>query len=76
MNGHPLREALKCVEHIASCMTSKDQISVVVYDYNISTLMPLGPVSSQEAVKRLLSGADRLCSDLVLLHGRVNPPVA
>ena len=55
MSGQPLHEALKCVEHIASCMTLDDRISVVVYDDNVNVLMPLGPVSSQEAIKRLLS---------------------
>jgi Ca-activated chloride channel family protein len=55
MSGQPLHEALKCVEHIASCMTSDDRISVVVYDDKVTVLMPLGPVTSQEAMKRLLS---------------------
>ena len=55
MGGQPLHEALKCVEHIASCMTVDDRISVVVYDDHVNVLMPLGPVSSQEAIKRLLS---------------------
>jgi Ca-activated chloride channel family protein len=55
MSGQPLHEALKCVEHIASCMTTDDRISVVVYDDKVNVLMPLGPVTSQEAMKRLLS---------------------
>ena len=55
MSGRPLHEALKCVEHIASCMTTDDRISVVVYDDKVNVLMPLGPVTSQEAMKRLLS---------------------
>lgn len=55
MSGQPLHEALKCVEHIASCMTADDRISVVVYDDKVNVLMPLGPVTSQESIKRLLS---------------------
>ena len=55
MSGQPLHEALKCVEHIASCMTTDDRISVVVYDDKVNVLMPLGPVTSQDAMKRLLS---------------------
>jgi Ca-activated chloride channel family protein len=55
MSGQPLHEALKCVEHIASCMTTDDRISVVVYDDKVNVLMPLGPVTSREAMKRLLS---------------------
>lgn len=58
MSGQPLLEALKCVEHIAGCMTPEDGISVVVYDDNVQVLMPLGPVTSMEAMKRLLSGVD------------------
>lgn len=56
MSGQPLHEALKCVEHIAGCMTPEDRISVVVYDDDVQVLMPLGPVTSMEAMKRLLSG--------------------
>ena len=55
MSGQPLHEALKCVEHIAGCMTPQDRISVVVYDDSVDVLMPLGPVTSQEAMKRLLA---------------------
>ena len=55
MSGQPLHEALKCVEHIASCMTTEDRLSVVVYDDKVNVLMPLGTVTSQEAMKRLLS---------------------
>jgi Ca-activated chloride channel family protein len=58
MSGQPLHEALKCVEHIASCMTADDRISVVVYDDKVNVLMPLGPVTSQEAMRRLLSTVD------------------
>jgi Ca-activated chloride channel family protein len=58
MCGQPLHEALKCVEYIAGCMTPKDQISVVVYDDDVQVLMPLGPVTSMEAMKRLLSSVD------------------
>ena len=58
MSGQPLHEALKCVEHIASCMTPQDRISVVVYDDNVNVLMPLGPVTSLDAMKRLLSTVD------------------
>ncbi|OQW85993.1 MAG: hypothetical protein BWK72_19525 [Rhodoferax ferrireducens] len=58
MSGQPLHEALKCVQHIASCMTPKDQISVIVYDDNVNVLMPMGSVSSPDAMKRLLSTVD------------------
>jgi len=58
MSGQPLHEALKCVQHIASCMTPQDRISVVVYDDNVNVLMPLGPVTSPDAMKRLLATVD------------------
>ncbi|MCF8210911.1 MAG: VWA domain-containing protein [Rhodoferax sp.] len=55
MSGQPLFEALKCVQHIGSCMTPQDSVSVVLYDDKVNVLMPLGPVTSQDALKRLLS---------------------
>ncbi len=55
MNGKPLYEALKCVRHIATCMAPQDRLSVIVYDDNVNVLMPLGPVSSPESIKRLLA---------------------
>lgn len=58
MSGQPLHEALKCVEHIASCMAPHDRISVVVYDDKVNVLMPLWPVSSPESVKRALATVD------------------
>ena len=58
MSGQPLHEALKCVQHIAGCMTAQDQISVVVYDNRVNVLMPLGPVTSLDAMKGLLAEVD------------------
>ena len=58
MSGQPLYEALKCVGHIAACMTPLDRISVVVYDDTINVLMPLGPITSPDAINRLLATVD------------------
>ena len=58
MDGQPLHEALKCVQHIAGCMSSQDRISVVVYDDSVNVLMSLGPVTSPDAMKRLLATVD------------------
>lgn len=58
MSGQPLHEALKCVGHIAACMTPQDRISVVVYDDTVNVLMPLGPVASPGAINQLLSTVD------------------
>jgi Ca-activated chloride channel family protein len=58
MSGQPLVEALKCVQHIAGCMTPQDRISVVVYDDNVNVLMPLGPVTAPDVFRRLLENVD------------------
>ena len=58
MSGQPLHEALKCVGHIAACMTPQDRISVVVYDDNVNVLMPLGQVTSPGAINQLLATVD------------------
>jgi Ca-activated chloride channel family protein len=56
MDGQPLTEALRCVEHIAKCMTPKDSLSVVVYDDKVDVLVPLAPMKSSEAVRRAIAG--------------------
>lgn len=56
MDGQPLHEALKCVEHIANSMTAQDQMSVVVYDDDVDVLVPLAPMQSAEAIKRAIAG--------------------
>jgi Ca-activated chloride channel family protein len=60
MSGEPLDEALKCVQHIATHLTSRDELSIVVYDTKVDVLMPLGPVVSQSAIqsaiRHVLSG--------------------
>ena len=56
MDGQPLVEALKCVEHIANSMTPQDQMSVVVYDHDVDVLLPLASMQSSDAVKRAIAG--------------------
>jgi Ca-activated chloride channel family protein len=56
MDGQPLHEALRCVSHIAGCMTPADQLSVVVYDSQVDVLMPLAPVKSADSVRRAIAG--------------------
>jgi Ca-activated chloride channel homolog len=55
MDGQPLTEALRCVEHIANCLTPADQLSVVVYDSRVDVLVPLSPVQSPEAICRAIA---------------------
>jgi len=56
MDGQPLHEALRCVSHIAGCMTPADQLSVVVYDSEVDVLMPLALVKSADSVLRAIAG--------------------
>jgi len=56
MDGQPLHEALRCVSHIAGCMTPADHLSVVVYDNRVDVLIPLAPVKSADAIKRAIAG--------------------
>jgi len=52
MQGKPLREALRCVMHIASHLTPKDQLSLVVYDDQVEVMVPLSEVSSVTAIQQ------------------------
>ena len=60
MEGQPLREALRCVVHIAKHMTPQDQMSLVVYDDTVNVLVPLQKMSSvsiiEDAVHQVFSG--------------------
>ena len=52
MQGKPLREALRCVMHIASHLTPRDQLSLVVYDDEVEVMVPLSEVSSVTAIQQ------------------------
>jgi Ca-activated chloride channel homolog len=52
MQGKPIREALRCVMHIASHLTPKDQLSFVVYDDQVEVMVPLSEVSSISAIQQ------------------------
>ena len=52
MEGQPLTEALRCVTHIADCLTPADQLSVVVYDDKVNVLLPLAPMQSPAVVRQ------------------------
>jgi Ca-activated chloride channel family protein len=65
MSGEPLTEALRCVTHIASCMTSADQLSVVVYDDEANVLLPLSTVKSTDVVRQAVAHVESGgCTDL------------
>jgi Ca-activated chloride channel homolog len=58
MNGQPLQEALRCVEHIASHLTPQDALALVVYDDKVDTLLPLQPMRSADAVAKAIAGVE------------------
>jgi Ca-activated chloride channel homolog len=65
MSGEPLTEALRCVTHIASCMTPADQLSVVVYDDEANVLLPLSAVKSTDTVRQAVAQVESGgCTDL------------
>ena len=65
MSGEPLTEALRCVTHIAGCMTPADQLSVVVYDDEVNVLLPLSTMSSTDAVRQAVANVQSGgCTDL------------
>jgi Ca-activated chloride channel homolog len=67
MNGQPLQEALRCVEHIASHLTPQDAMALVVYDDKVDTLLPLQPMRSADAVAKAIAGVE--AGGMTDLHG-------
>lgn len=67
MNGQPLQEALRCVEHIASHLTPQDALALVVYDDKVDTLLPLQPMRSADAVAKAIAGVQ--AGGMTDLHG-------
>jgi Ca-activated chloride channel family protein len=67
MNGQPLQEALRCVEHIASHLTPQDALAFVVYDDKVDTLLPLQPMRSADAVARAIASVQ--AGGMTDLHG-------
>ena len=67
MNGHPLNEALRCVEFIAKNLLPQDQLALVVYDNKVDTLLPLQAMQSADAVAKAITGL--ACGGMTNLHG-------
>ena len=57
MNGAPLEEALRCVNHIASRLQATDQMAVVLYDNQVQLPVPLQAVNAT-TVSRALAGVE------------------
>ena len=58
MDGQPLAEALRCVNHIASRLQPTDQVAVVLYDDHVRTPVPLRPATSAAAIAAALDHVD------------------
>lgn len=56
MSGQPLREALRCVMHIANHLTPQDDLSLVVYDDKADVLLPLHKVTSVTDIQKAVEG--------------------
>lgn len=66
MSGQPLAEALRCVEHIASHLAPQDQLAVLAYDTQVTTLQTLGPVNLPQLKATLATVQEGGNTDLFL----------
>jgi Ca-activated chloride channel family protein len=58
MDGAPLTEALRCVNHIAVRLQPVDHLAVVLYDNHVQTPVPLRPATNEAAVAAALAGVE------------------
>ena len=56
MDGEPLDEAVRCVEHIASRLTPRDELAVVLYDDQVQVPLPLSAAGDPARVRAALDG--------------------
>lgn len=56
MDGAPLREALRCVNHLVGCLQPTDQVAVVLYDHDVQVPVPLQPAALPDAIRAALAG--------------------
>lgn len=54
MSGQPLEEAKRCAEFVIDGLTASDRASLVVYDNNVNTLVPLTPLRDREVFRRAI----------------------
>ncbi len=55
MDGPPLKEALRCVNHIVGRLQPTDQVAVVLYDDNVQRPVPLRAATNAAAVHAVLA---------------------
>lgn len=58
MDGQPLTEALRCVDHIAARLRPADQLAVVLYDHEVQVALPLSAAGDAEKVRSALAGIE------------------
>ena len=67
MSGQPLDEAKRCAEFVLDGLQATDQMSLVVYDSDVETLVPAMPLGDRETLRRAIR---RIASrGMTNLHG-------
>ncbi len=67
MSGQPLEEAKRCAEFVLDGLQATDQMSLVVYDSDVETLVPAMPLGDRETLRRAIR---RIASrGMTNLHG-------
>ncbi|MFO0756162.1 MAG: VWA domain-containing protein [Byssovorax sp.] len=54
MGGAPLRHAIQAAQALVQEMSADDRLSVVIYDDNVDTIVPPGPVADKRAITQKL----------------------
>ena len=54
MSGQPLEEAKRCAEFVLDGLQSTDQLSVVVYDSDVQTVVPATPLTNRDPIRRAI----------------------
>jgi Ca-activated chloride channel homolog len=67
MSGQPLEEAKRCAEFILDGLQATDQLSLVVYDSDVETLVPAMPLANKETLRRAIRGV--ASRGMTNLHG-------
>ncbi|MEH6585205.1 MAG: VWA domain-containing protein [Halioglobus sp.] len=55
MNGQPMEEAKRCAAYIIDNLTERDRVSLVVYDSEVSVIVPSTPVVDKALFKRAIN---------------------
>ena len=67
MSGQPLDEAKRCAEFVIDGLTAADRASLVVYDNNVNTLVPLTALTDREVFRRAIRAVTS--GGMTNLHG-------